>query len=119
MHALKTRKRKRPRAAAAPLPPQLVASPHAVGCDPDPLAVGVTPTMGVHPPWWGSGNLDDRISKASCYVVLLTFFFGNSAAALDGEATRKSYRKNVRKNRRKTPATTPECPTGYLSIVTQ
>jgi hypothetical protein len=77
-----------------------------------------TPRPRVYPPCWGSGNFDDRISKASCYVVLLTFFLKFPAAIPWRWPVQKNASTIVRKNCRKTPARIPISPTGYLSEVT-
>jgi len=76
-----------------------------------------TPRPRDYPPPWGKENFDDRISKASCYVVPLTFFFEISRRDPVAAAMQKNAWTIVRENSRKTPARFPISPTGYLPIV--
>jgi hypothetical protein len=50
------------------------ARPSAADCH-HPPAEPPPPRNEVHPPAWGSRKMDDRIPKASCYGIPLTFFF--------------------------------------------
>jgi hypothetical protein len=84
MHAREMCTRRRPTTAGGALPPLRWTFPHTAGCLGYPLALGATPLTGVHPHLGGFADLADRISKASCYRIPLTFFFGNSAAAIAG-----------------------------------
>ncbi len=103
MHAREICTRRRPTTAGGAPPPLRRMYPHKVGYLGYPLAMGATPLTGGHPHPGGFADLADRISKASCYRIPLTFFFGNSAAALSGCSHQKAYRKLSEKTAGKLP----------------